>query len=117
MPHDDTWHRLPSLSEPPETLSRGLRGRLGAHGDHGTWSVRPLVPVRTETSPTQHRKISGDPGWGDREIRSAPLDWDADGYPVVRLGGPSGGTSPARGTGSSPGLSGGGSSDGLGRVA
>ncbi|MDQ3642100.1 MAG: glycoside hydrolase family 43 protein [Actinomycetota bacterium] len=64
-----------------------------------------------------HRKLSGDPGWADREIRSAPLDWDDDGYPVVRLGGPSGGTSPARGTGSTPGLSAGGSSDGLGRVA
>ena len=40
-----------------------------------------------------HRKISGDPGWGDREIRSAPLEWDAAGYPVVRLNDPSGNSS------------------------
>jgi len=37
-----------------------------------------------------HRKLSGDPGWGDREIRSVPLDWDADGRPrpatIERLG-------------------------------
>ncbi|MDQ4098299.1 MAG: glycoside hydrolase family 43 protein [Actinomycetota bacterium] len=31
-----------------------------------------------------HRKLSADPGWADREIRTAPLAWDADGYPVVR---------------------------------
>ena len=30
-----------------------------------------------------HRKLTGEPGWADREIRSAPLFWDADGYPVV----------------------------------
>lgn len=34
-----------------------------------------------------HRKLSGDPGWADREIRWAPLDWDAAGYPVVNPGG------------------------------
>jgi GH43 family beta-xylosidase len=34
-----------------------------------------------------HRKLSGEPGWADREIRSAPLDWDPQGYPVVRLAG------------------------------
>ena len=32
-----------------------------------------------------HRKVSGDPGWADREICSAPLVWDADGYPVIRV--------------------------------
>ena len=31
-----------------------------------------------------HRKITGDPGWADREIRWAPLSWDVEGYPVVR---------------------------------
>ncbi|CAA9274452.1 MAG: GH43_26 / GH43 / GH43_27 / GH43_30 / GH43_ 31 / GH43_17 / GH43_33 [uncultured Acidimicrobiales bacterium] len=81
-------------------------------GGHGC-----VVDTPAGTYLVYHRKLGGDPGWADREIRSAPLDWDADGYPVVRLGGPSGGTSPARGTGSSPGLSAGGSSDGLGRVA
>jgi GH43 family beta-xylosidase len=34
-----------------------------------------------------HRKLSDHPGWADREIRSVPLAWDADGYPVVRSGG------------------------------
>jgi GH43 family beta-xylosidase len=33
-----------------------------------------------------HRKISGDPGWADREIRCAPLVWDSTGYPAVRQG-------------------------------
>ena len=31
-----------------------------------------------------HRKLTGEPGWADREIRSAPLFWDADGYPLVQ---------------------------------
>jgi len=30
-----------------------------------------------------HRKLNAEPGWGDREIRSAPLSWDPDGYPVI----------------------------------
>jgi GH43 family beta-xylosidase len=30
-----------------------------------------------------HRKISGDPGWADREIIAEPFTWDADGYPRV----------------------------------
>jgi GH43 family beta-xylosidase len=36
-----------------------------------------------------HRKLTGDPGWADREICSAPLSWDADGFPSVgvRTGG------------------------------
>ena len=33
-----------------------------------------------------HRKLTGEPGWADREIRSTPLFWDADGYPVVGAG-------------------------------
>ncbi len=44
-----------------------------------------------------HRKLSGDPGWADREIRSAAVDWDAAGYPVVRMAPPSGGTAIAGG--------------------
>ena len=35
-----------------------------------------------------HRKITDDPGWADREIRWAPLTWDADGYPVVHSSSP-----------------------------
>ena len=54
-----------------------------------------------------HRKLSGDPGWADREILHAPLTWDADGFPVVRAAAPSGrGATPA-----------GRSAEGLGRVA
>jgi GH43 family beta-xylosidase len=64
-----------------------------------------------------HRKLGGDPGWADREIRWAPLDWDADGYPVVRPGASPGGPSPETIGRSSLGLVQGGSDDGLGRVA
>jgi GH43 family beta-xylosidase len=64
-----------------------------------------------------HRKLSGDPGWGDREIRWAPLAWDANGYPVVRLGSPTGGAPAAMGPGSVPRLARPGPSDGLDRVA
>jgi GH43 family beta-xylosidase len=30
-----------------------------------------------------HRKLSADPGWADREIRSEPFSWDASGYPHI----------------------------------
>ena len=30
-----------------------------------------------------HRKLGTEPGWDDREIRVAPLSWDAAGYPRV----------------------------------
>jgi GH43 family beta-xylosidase len=30
-----------------------------------------------------HRKLSGDPGWADREIRAEPFTWDANGYPLI----------------------------------
>ncbi len=45
--------------------------------------------VETATGPhlVYHRKRSAEPGWADREIRSAPLFWDADGYPVLRSSG------------------------------
>jgi GH43 family beta-xylosidase len=29
-----------------------------------------------------HRKMSPEPGWADREIRSLPFAWDPEGYPV-----------------------------------
>ena len=48
-------------------------------GGHGC-----VVDTPTGSHLVYHRKLSGDPGWADREIRSAPLIWDADGYPVVR---------------------------------
>jgi GH43 family beta-xylosidase len=64
-----------------------------------------------------HRKISGDPGWADREIRSAPLAWDVDGYPVVRSSGPSGTPSAPVVGGIGPGLVRTGSEGGLDRVA
>jgi GH43 family beta-xylosidase len=64
-----------------------------------------------------HRKLSGDPGWADREIRWAPLDWDDDGYPVVRPGKPSGATPTSIGMGNALGLVRPGPPDGLDRVA
>ncbi len=33
-----------------------------------------------------HRKLTGDPGWADREIRTVPFGWDEDGCPAVRPG-------------------------------
>ena len=30
-----------------------------------------------------HQKLSSDPGWADREIRSGPVTWDDDGYPAI----------------------------------
>ena len=50
-------------------------------GGHGC-----LVDTAGGTFLVYHRKISGDPGWADREIRSTPVVWDATGYPVVRHG-------------------------------
>lgn len=50
-------------------------------GGHGC-----LVDTAGGTHLVYHRKISGDPGWADREIRTAPVVWDAAGYPVVRQG-------------------------------
>jgi GH43 family beta-xylosidase len=57
-------------------------------GGHGC-----VVETPSGSHLVYHRKISGEPGWGDREIRCAPLDWDADGYPVVRPSHPSGNSS------------------------
>ena len=42
-----------------------------------------------------HRKMSGDPGWADREICVAPLEWDDRGYPVVRQGRPAAESGPS----------------------
>jgi GH43 family beta-xylosidase len=48
-------------------------------GGHGC-----VVDTRAGTYLVYHRKLSGDPGWADREIRWAPLSWNAAGYPEVR---------------------------------
>ena len=61
-------------------------------GGHGSVAQTP-----TGAYLVYHRKLSGEPGWADREIRWAPLGWDAHGYPVVRAGGASGGASTATG--------------------
>ena len=47
-------------------------------GGHGC-----VVETPAGTRFVYQRKLSADPGWADREIRSAPFAWDADGYPVV----------------------------------
>jgi len=41
-----------------------------------------------------HRKLSGDPGWADREILCTPFEWDATGYPVLRATDPPGAAAP-----------------------
>lgn len=56
-------------------------------GGHGC-----VVDTPAGSQLVYHRKLSGDPGWADREIRWAPLDWDADGYPVIRSADPAGNT-------------------------
>ncbi|MEO5680055.1 MAG: glycoside hydrolase family 43 protein [Acidimicrobiales bacterium] len=53
-------------------------------GGHGC-----VVDTRAGARLVYHRKLSGDPGWADREIRWAPLSWDASGAPVVHLSDPS----------------------------
>ena len=60
-----SWHKLPRPF---------LTG-----GGHGC-----VVDTEAGQYLVYHRKLSHDPGWADREIRWAPLSWDADGYPVVR---------------------------------
>jgi len=80
----------------------------GDIGDPASWRKLPrpwftggghgcVVDTATGAHLVYHRKLSGDPGWADREIRSAPLDWDAAGYPVVRRGQQTGGTTIAGG--------------------
>jgi GH43 family beta-xylosidase len=53
-------------------------------GGHGC-----VVDTPTGSHLVYHRKLTGDPGWADREIRSVQVDWDATGYPVVRQAQPS----------------------------
>jgi GH43 family beta-xylosidase len=66
----------------------------GDVGDPGSWRKLPrpffmggghgcVLDTGAGMHLVYHRKLSGDPGWADREIRAAPLSWDADGYPVV----------------------------------
>jgi GH43 family beta-xylosidase len=84
--------------------------------DPASWHKRPRpfftggghgCVVDTPAGPhlVYHRKLGPEPGWADREIRGAPLDWDADGYPVVRVGAPTGAvTSPVGGGMTAPAL-------------
>ena len=62
--------------------------------DPGSWRKWPdpfftggghscAVDTSGRTHLVYHRKLGADPGWADREIRWTPLDWDADGTPVV----------------------------------
>ena len=52
-------------------------------GGHGSF-----VEVDGGLYAVYHRKLTSDPGWGDRVIRSDPLTWDSAGYPVIgRQGG------------------------------
>lgn len=69
----------------------------GDVADPASWQKRPqpfftggghgcVVDTPAGARLVYHRKITDDPGWADREIRWAPLTWDADGYPVVSAG-------------------------------
>jgi GH43 family beta-xylosidase len=60
----DSWTKL------PEPLLTG--------GGHGCF-----IEAAGERYFVYHRKLSGDPGWADREIRAERFDWDACGYPVL----------------------------------
>ncbi|MDQ2826838.1 MAG: glycoside hydrolase family 43 protein [Actinomycetota bacterium] len=99
----------------------------GDVGDPASWQklARPfftggghgcVVDTAAGARLVYHRKVGGDPGWADREIRWAPLMWDADGYPVVRRASPSGSPAAERGSGG-PGIAAGGPRDRLDRVA
>lgn len=82
-------------------------------GGHGC-----VVDTPTGSYLVYHRKRSGDPGWADREIRWAPLGWDAEGRPAVHPGDRSRRSSaPATAGGGGAGLAPAGSGEGLGRVA
>jgi GH43 family beta-xylosidase len=82
-----------------------LPGPFFTGGGHGC-----VVDTPAGSRLVYHRKLTGDPGWADREIRWAPLAWDADGYPVIRQGSPGGAAATATGITNAPGL-------GLDRVA
>ncbi|MDQ4132882.1 MAG: glycoside hydrolase family 43 protein [Actinomycetota bacterium] len=75
------------------------------------------VETPTGSRLVYHRKVSGDPGWADREIVFAPLSWDAEGYPVVRLTDATEGTPPAKGIETASGFVRHDTSGGLHRVA
>lgn len=84
----------------------------GDVADPSSWHKRPQpfftggghgCVVDTEGGPAfvYHRKLGPGPGWADREIRWAPMAWDAEGRPTLAPKGPTGGPSgrPARGPG------------------
>jgi GH43 family beta-xylosidase len=51
---------------------------LLAGGGHGCF-----VEWKGTIHAVYHRKTNSEPGWGDRVIAVQPLDWDADGNPVL----------------------------------
>lgn len=59
-----SWHKL------PHPFFTG--------GGHGC-----VVDTAAGSRLVYHRKVGGDPGWADREIRWTPLHWDEAGYPAV----------------------------------
>ncbi|MFP5317105.1 MAG: family 43 glycosylhydrolase [Acidimicrobiia bacterium] len=54
-------------------------------GGHGC-----VVETPAGSQLVYHRKLSGHPGWADREIVCTPFAWDATGHPVLRAGDPPG---------------------------
>lgn len=50
-----------------------------SNGGHGC-----VVDTTAGSRFVYHRKLTGEPGWADREICSVPLFWDPDGYPLVQ---------------------------------
>lgn len=63
-------------------------------GGHGC-----VVETPSGSHLVYHRKLSGGPGWADREIRWAPVAWDIHGYPAVRSGATATGAATAPGFG------------------
>jgi GH43 family beta-xylosidase len=84
-----------------QAYKTGLLAWMGGDvADPGSWQKLPrpfftggghgcVVDTSTGSHFVYHRKLSAEPGWADREIRSAPVVWDADGYPVVGTCAPS----------------------------
>lgn len=88
---------------------RKLPHPLFTGGGHGC-----VVDTPAGSHLVYHRKLGGDHGWADREIRSAPLTWDAAGYPVVGTGAPSESATAEMAMGSGPGPTGRRQHEGLG---
>ena len=70
-----------------------LPGPFFTGGGHGC-----VVDTPAGSYLVYHRKISGDPGWADREILTVPFVWNADGHPTLRAGDTPGGNTTAPST-------------------